>query len=62
MSAKKRTKLALFLGASALNFSNMPLNVATVASNTFRGIFFSSSVFTGIVIVDGAASSRAEGF
>lgn len=45
MSARKRMKLALFLGASALNFSNTPLNVATVASNTFRGIFSASLPF-----------------
>lgn len=39
LSAKKRTKLALWFGASDLNLSNTLSKVETVATESFRGIF-----------------------
>lgn len=39
LSAKKRMRLTLFFGASALNFSNTLSKVDMVASDSFRGIF-----------------------
>lgn len=40
MSAKKRTRLALYLGASDLNLSKTVGKLDKVASTTFKGIFF----------------------
>lgn len=47
LSAKKRMRLALFFGASDLNFSSTPSNVDTVASTIFSGIFAFSQGYFG---------------
>jgi hypothetical protein len=47
LSAKKSIRLALFWGASDLNFSNTLSKLNTVASNSFSGIFGCSRVCLG---------------